>query len=258
MKEIDKTQNKTKHMITMLSNPYVSVGGSFGGNQSWFETLENKKRGERIRDYGCGLIAVGDIILYITGYDIINETAAIKSEGKQTVVSGAELDSETYRDYILSIEKKFFHVLPKMGISGPVLSWGMNLYFWMHRKEIKKITGSKYHSRWFVRPKKLLERIKEMLSNDIPVLFSVGPGFFHKDRLPLYNKTQEAGKLIFKPVQRTKDHYMIITGVLEGEKTMLEISSWGTKYYISFDEYKKYIKKCDNYLFSNILYIKKR
>ena len=191
MKEIDKTQNKTKHMITMLSNPYVSVSGSFGGNQSWFESLENKKRGERIRDYGCGLIGVGDIILYITGNDIINETAAAQPEGKRTVVPGGELDSETYRDYILSIEKKFFHVLPKMGISGPVLSWGMNLYFWMHRKEIKKITGSKYHSRWFVRPKKLLERIKEMLSNDIPVLFSVGPGFFHKDRLPLYNKTHE-------------------------------------------------------------------
>ena len=103
-----------------------------------------------------------------------------------------------------------------------------------------------------------LSKIKEMLSNDIPVLFSVGPSFFHKEKLPLYSKNVEGTKLVFKPVQRTKDHYMIITGVLEGEKTMLEISSWGKRFYISYEEYIKYIKKYDNYFFSNILYIKKK
>lgn len=35
-----------------------------------------------------------------------------------------------------------------------------------------------------------------------------------------------------------------------GHKTMLEISSWGERYYIDFDEYSPYLS-----FFSNILYI---
>ena len=245
MKANDTTKNKTANSITKLNNPYISVEGSFGGNQGWFETLDNKKKAETLMDFGCGLIGVGDILLYITG-------------GGLSAKESTELDKKAYHDYILSIEKRYFHVLPKMGISGPLLAWGMNLYFFFHKKEMKKYSGNKYHARWFVRPKNLLSKIKEMLSNDIPVLFSVGPGFFHKEKLPLYSKNVEGTKLVFKPVQRTKDHYMIITGVLEGEKTMLEISSWGKRFYISYEEYIKYIKKYDNYFFSNILYIKKK
>lgn len=230
---------------TKLNNSYVSVNGSFGGNQSWFEKIEDRKHGETIRDFGCGLIAVGDIILYVTDYKVLEG-------GKES------LNDTTYRDFILSIEKKFFHVLPKLGISGPLLAWGLNLYFFMHRKEIRKYTGSKYHARWFVRQKNLLKRIKEMLSNDIPVLFSIGPGFFTKTKVNLYDRTDEAGKLIFKPVNKTKDHYVMITGVYEGEKTMLEISSWGKRFYVSYDEYIRYVKRHDNFFFSNILYIKKK
>lgn len=56
-------------------------------------------------------------------------------------------------------------------------------------------------------------------------------------------------------------HYMNITGVLEfsddvcdlvGFKTMLEVATYGKKYYINYDEYKNYID-----LVTNIMYIKK-
>jgi hypothetical protein len=41
-------------------------------------------------------------------------------------------------------------------------------------------------------------------------------------------------------------------------KIMLEISSWGKKYYVNYNDYRDYVKKNDNYYFSNILYIKKK
>ncbi|MBO5608752.1 MAG: hypothetical protein K5865_00695 [Eubacterium sp.] len=242
------TVKKAESKVTRLGSPYVSVNGSFGGNQGWFEKLDNKKKATRLADFGCGLIGVGDILLYITGGKVMDENS------KQ--VTG--ISSSAYNDYILSIEKKYFHVLPKLGISGPLLAWGMNLYFLIHKKKIREATGAKYHARWFVRKKNILKRAKEMLSNDIPVLFSVGPGFFKKEKINLYTRAEHDGKPVFKQTSRTKDHYMIITGVLEGEKTMLEISSWGSKYYISFNEYLHYIKKNDNSFFSNILYIKKK
>ena len=242
------TVKKAESKVTRLGSPYVSVNGSFGGNQGWFEELSNKRKATRLADFGCGLIGVGDILLYITGGKVMDENS------KQ--VTG--ISSSAYNDYILSIEKKYFHVLPKLGISGPLLAWGMNLYFLIHKKKIREATGAKYHARWFVRKKNILKRAKEMLSNDIPVLFSVGPGFFKKEKINLYTRAEHDGKSVFKQTSRTKDHYMIITGVLEGEKTMLEISSWGSKYYISFNEYLHYIKKNDNSFFSNILYIKKK
>ena len=37
--------------------------------------------------------------------------------------------------------------------------------------------------------------------------------------------------------------------------TMLEISSWGEKYYIDFDEYVYFIERYNNYVFSNINFI---
>ena len=242
------TVKKAESKVTRLVSPYVSVNGSFGGNQGWFEELSNKRKATRLADFGCGLIGVGDILLYITGGKAMDENS------KQ--VTG--ISSSAYNDYILSIEKKYFHVLPKLGISGPLLAWGMNLYFLIHKKKIRETTGAKYHARWFVRKKNILKRAKEMLSNDIPVLFSVGPGFLKKEKINLYTRAEHDGKPVFKQTSRTKDHYMIITGVLEGEKTMLEISSWGSKYYISFNEYLHYIKKNDNSFFSNILYIKKK
>ena len=58
-------------------------------------------------------------------------------------------------------------------------------------------------------------------------------------------------------------HYVTVTGVEEystsdGTKIMLEISSWGRKYYVNYDEYLEYVRKNDNFYFSNILYIKKK
>lgn len=38
---------------------------------------------------------------------------------------------------------------------------------------------------------------------------------------------------------------------LTGHKTLLQVSSWGNKYYIDFEEYSKYLSK----YFSNMLVI---
>ncbi len=234
-----------------MHKPYVSVDGSYGGNQGWFDSLPNKMKSKTLQGYGCGLIAASDILSFVMS-------------------PKSEYGREDYLKYVLEMEKGFFHVLPKLGVSGILLALGMNIYFLKNRKEIKEKTGHKYHARWFVRPSVMLDRIKEMLSNDIPVLIAVGPGFFRKDKVNLYDKTEDAeGRLHFKPINKTKDHYVTVTGIIEAEnctglggesgpKTLLEISSWGKRYYMDYDEYRRYVKKCDNPYFSNILYIKKK
>ena len=96
-------------------------------------------------------------------------------------------------------------------------------------------------------------------SNDLTVerLFD---NFTKKETAPRLNLySLEKNKFIVSTT--IASHYMNITGVLEfsddvadliGFKTMLEVATYGKKYYINYDEYKRHID-----LVTNIMYIKK-
>ncbi len=136
-----------------------------------------------------------------------------------------------------------FRVRGKLGITGFGLARRMNRIF---RRE-----NLPYRSKWSIGKKRLLRRLPEMLEADIPVLLSVGPGFFHKDQtLPLYRRAED-GKYV--KASSMRDHYVTVTGAVEDG--MLLISSWGQAYYMNFEDYIDHIRKYDNFLFSSILYI---
>lgn len=230
-----------------LTSPYTSVktdsGSSFGGSQMWFGfSRENRKRLDKfkeanvIRAFGCGLIAACDIFDYLS-----------RKEGSASASSGVYTEKE-YEDYIYRMNREYFHTRYYFGVTGFKLARKMN-------KLLKKLkTG--YKASWGVGADVLPAKIEEMLTNDIPVLISIGPAIFKKKELSFYSATEKDGELVFKSSTHTKDHYVTVTGMYDdGEKIMLEISSWGRRYYIDFDEYTTYVKENDNTLFSNILYI---
>ncbi len=277
-----------KVQITKLKTPYVSVEGSYGGNQGWFKPAEGAtgkdsrglsvRKAKTLEGFGCGLIGGSDIILHLLGRSVLSngsDKGYFKVRTEDNLESGSAISKKEYENYILQMEKKFFHILPKLGISGVLLALNFNIYFFLNRKNIRKKTGYSFLARWGVLPGNILIRIKEMLSEDIPVIISIGPGFFHSNKLNFYNKIEkmpddnkpgkasDAKTYLFKPVTKTKDHYVTVTGVeeyptVDGSKIMLEISSWGKKYYVNFAEYLEYVKKNDNFYFSNILYIRKK
>ena len=222
-----------KMSLTTLKKEYISVDGSFGGNQRWLRKDEAKA--DTLSDYGCGLISANDVLLHIS--DRPNNPS-----------------KEKYIAAVHDMNRRYFHVLPFLGISGILLSFYMRIYLFMHKKHFK----TRYKVHWGVMPHNLLKRITEMLENDIPVVMSIGPGLLRgrKAELPLYKVIKED----FEKVNSVKDHYVNVTGIYCYEKniTMLEISSWGKKYYINYSEYRDYVRKHDKYLFSNILYIKPR
>lgn len=248
----------SKITVTKLETPYVSVDGSYGGNQGWFKDMEKQRKGKTIEGYGCGLIGASDILLHLMG-----TPARVMEKKRLRGVRGQVTKKDDYSRYIEYMEKHFFHILPKLGISGILLAWNLNLYFFINRKKLRKITGAYYFARWAVWPTKILDRMKEMLSNDLPVILAIGPGMFRKNKLTLYNRIDDhSGMTIYKPVTKTKDHYVTVTGITEypdaEHKVMLEISSWGNKYYVNYHDYIDYVKRNDNFYFSNILYIKKK
>ena len=235
--------------FTKLSKPYIEVDGSFGGNQGWFGDITRKWKGNAITGFGCGLIGAADVLYYITGglflYPPGTVSAKLQGSKQQGTASPNFISKEDYMNYIQFIERRYFHILPKLGISGVLLSLGFNLYFFLNRKKIKKQTGSRFKARWAVPSGKLLDRIREMISQDMPVIISIGPGFFHKKVTGIVESSKED--------VASGDVKMDENGIV-----LLEISSWGKKYYVNYSEYIDFVKKNDNFYFSNILYIKKR
>ena len=208
-----------------LSKDYIKVENSFGGNQEW----SDKKQ---ISDYGCGLIAFNDLVLYM-------------KPGLRT-----KYDKKEY--YLKRLEEtrnSYFRFWCFRGIPGIWLSLAM--------KRFIRGNDLPYRVSWGVLPWNLKKRIKDMIRlYDLPVIFSIGPGYFRKNRVTFYERR---GK-IFNPVCHTKSHYVTVTGYIEEAGTgrlMLRISSWGNMYYIDFNEYCDYVKKNDNFYFSSILSLKK-
>lgn len=216
-----------------LARNYITVQlengrSSYGGDQSWLKT-----RAEQ--DFGCGLIAAADILRYLR-----------RKEGRETEKL---LTREEYLKDIHELSESF-RIRGPLGITGFGIANRMNRLF---RRE-----GLPYRSKWSFGRKRLERRIPEMLSADIPVLLSVGPGFFHpKERLKMYRET-ESGEL--REAQTMRDHYVTVTERCRTEtgEYMLRLSSWGNMYYVNQREYLEHVKKYDNFLFSSILYIRKK
>ncbi len=200
-----------------LSSPYIAVkmGNtlSYGGSQLWSDD-------KTVSGFGCGLIAAADLLLYISGTEVISD--------------------KEYMDFVRSI-KKYFPIMPGQGIDGIRLSIGLNLcfgHFSMDRLCYWGISGNKY-----------LGRIYDMIKKDTPVILSVGqniPILQKKEKLSFYRKT---GDRILVPKAHASGHYVTVTGI--GHK-YLRISSWGKKYYIKISEYEDYVSRCSTWMFSNV------
>lgn len=193
---------------------------SYGGNQNWFPCRFLKRT-------GCGVIAAADVILYLEG---------------EREISEAE-----YREFAQKLWKGYLPVIPGFGMNGLTLMIGMNRYF--RKKNLP------YRACWGISGKRMIAKIDRMLSEEIPVILSVGPNFpkvWGKEKVRFYIKT-ESGTYV--PAVKTKAHFVTVTG---RNGMWLQISSWGKKYFIDIREYREYVKTSSSPLISNMLLIKKK
>lgn len=197
---------------------------SYGGNQGWFGDED-----KYLRPMGCGLISCADILLYKTGR--------------------VQLTKQEYTDYVRSLNTGSLTVGKRLGVNGLSLARGL-------KKKLKEL-GMSAKVCWCFSKKKILPRIKMMLEADYPVTISVGP-HLGKKRLGVEFYTRNSKNEFVLPDWRSglvRDHYVTVTGVIENDDGIwLEISSWGEKYYISWNEYTRYISLWRTF-FSNIMLI---
>lgn len=216
-----------------IKDSYISVihegEVSYGGNQQWFA-------GKVMRGYGCGAIGAADVLMYLMR----------RQPSKIRIPFTFPCEKAIYQNCVNFWRKKYFPILPRLGMSGWLLVMGLSRSFRKYRLP--------YRVRWGVPLARMQAAIEEMLKADIPVILSVGPNFpilWGKQGVPLYRKNGE-GTYIKR--QDIRAHYMVVTGIVDGK---LRVSSWGKEYWIDWEEYLEYIKRYSWGLVSNICHIEK-
>lgn len=225
----------------------------YGGNQEWFSGEY-----EDLRKNGCGVIATINLTLYLSGRN--------------------ELTKEEYMDIVRNFveDRRLVQKELETGFGYDTIS------MMAYTNRVLNADGLQCLSHWKLTQNGMLEDIRQMLSEDMPVILEIGDGNVYgyavnernhvvavKDSIPFYELKD--GEYVFN--QDCQDHYITVTGIIEHEqqagkhRTMLEISTWGEKYYIDYDEYLAFIdrQKKDNGIvnaikenaLNNILYIEK-
>lgn len=237
--------------IAGLTGKYIQVMRkkgdtlTYGGDQGFFEGAPKASEDDRKKRMGCGIVAFGDMLLYLAGRNPVYRT-----EENKHYVNRIFLQEE-YKNYYNAMYD-FLGGLPKResrGLSCLRLQHGFN--------RMARMKKWKLRARWGLNGRKLYDRIIEMLGRDIPVILCV-PVLFGR-------KNKDQGITFFKKEENTYErvctvsaHYVVITEVVkENDDIFLGISSWGKKYYVNWNEYDSLIHThIFGTILGNILYIR--
>lgn len=222
--------------MTELQNPYISVAysgpPSFGGDQQRCDD-------HVLQRCGCGVIAALDLLLYLNRWhcDVyIPEFSGLAGT--------SPLLQTDYEQALEMLHRAYLPLFYPFGTNGLALSLAMNRFFKRHRLP--------YKARWSVPKAELWQRMEAMLQQDIPVILAVGPNFprfWQKKRANFCRATPEGS---FVPTVSAMAHFVTATG-LDGE--WITLSSWGSRYYMSREEFARYTRECSNSLLCSILYV---
>jgi len=189
------------------------------------------------RSYGCGLIAVQDLLLCLCRNDP-RAPALLRPLSPQCSIPEA--------DYFKLSEAlaRHFPLLPGLGIPASALAAGLNTLFFKYRLP--------YYARWFVPGKKLWATVDQMLAAGIPVILSAGrsfPNLLDKSGIPFYYGTCAAPEY---RVATVRAHFFTVTAA-DGD--WLTVSSWGRRLYLRKQDFDAFASKHSGRFLSSMLYV---
>ncbi|MDE5908128.1 MAG: hypothetical protein K2H52_05225 [Lachnospiraceae bacterium] len=237
--------------MTGLKGEYIRVkrhnGGiiTYGGDQGFFSDASADPAEARKRRMGCGIVAFGDLLLYLAG-----QNSQYRFKGSEHYVNRV-LSEEAYKDYF-NDRYVFLGGLPAKagkGLSGFRLQGRFN--------RMAKSEGWKLYAKWGLSSRKLYGRMIEMLEKDIPVILCIPLMIFKKDKehgITFYKKEEKG----YSKACTVSAHYVVVTELLEEQDEIyMGISSWGMKYYVNWREYDQFIHThFMGTILGNLLYIK--
>ena len=245
--------------IGKVSENFVTVTGTgmtdekgksidgFGGSQNWI--VNDPEMGNLIYKYGCGIIASINQSLYLTGQTKIN-----KEDYKKLVHEYLE-----GKDQIEPRQERYAEVR-KQAIRGPIegaLPGQMTDYV----TTICGQNGVSISTKWDYTDgyETDYQNMKKQLEKGIPVIWSHYDDDGEKVRYYTYDSSVGGYVCDRNNPQGASSHYVTATAIYEDvddnghRRRMVEISSWGKKYYVDYDQYKEVVSDKDiNQPFSSI------
>lgn len=215
--------------IYELKNNYTNVDGGYGGNQNIFKSDHGLFNQNRARS-GCGLIAITDTVCYLRG---LHNNITI----------------DKYKRLFKSSSRRALWIPLRSGITFLQETFGLKVSLF--------VNNLPYNCHWCFKHSRVLERVSNMLKNDIPVILCIPRTFglkTHKAILSLYDESLSV-------ISATSGHFVTVTGLFRDEDTGLlyyRVSSWGNKYYISHEEYIAFLRSHIMGLLGNIMLIEQR
>lgn len=247
-----------------------------GGWQYWWESRTSRKdkynywdffldKDYRIWKAGCGVIAMCDAEIYLIqqneGYQpFFSEYIDIPYDSKTGIIQKS--------DYMAYVDFSFEYSYPiggnyleyQTGLLPINMIWGMHDLLTINNHHKTKVTWAPYNDMSKKQQTTMvLDEIETMLEDNLPVVFAYH-SFDENNKIEMYHHFENARNM---NIQGDSDHnealshYMTIIGLYKylnedslDYEYLLEVASWGTKYYIRYDEYSDSL----NY-FSNILSI---
>lgn len=220
---------------------------TLGGSQEFFYPYIEAED-ETKKKMGCGIVSLGDVLLHLAKHHEHMEISENCSLCETNLIT-----KEAYRNYFNVLYAKAGGVSPTRGLTGLKL---VSMFNQVARRE-----GWKLRAHWCVGYGKMLQRIQDMLSRDIPVTLSIPVVFGkQKEEFPLLQMIRQMDGIHFKKKSQITAHYVTVLGVVVFEnKPYLQISSWGRSYYIDFEEYRAFCRKQFlGFITGNMMYIRER
>ncbi len=264
------------NIVVQLSAPdYVPVIQdtriSYGGSQMWFPDKKWYSKDTLLRNYGCGTIAAADLFLYLSRRKKTLQTPLTTL----TVTPENQIVYPNYLTYVKQIHNQYTKALPLLAVLGPSAASAINTYSNDYG------LGLQASWKWTLNYYDMYDMIEEMLEKDIPVILSIGPNtpnLWGKKGISFYelreidfqpstlqpditNTSEVIKAYYYKAVKYDiNGHYVTVTGLIKDELTgriMLRISSWGSLYYVDYEEYRDYVESIGGTFTSSLIYVKR-
>ncbi len=263
------------NIVVQLSAPdYIPVLKdtqiSYGGSQMWFPETKWYNKDTIFHRYGCGTIAAADLFLYLSRRKKRLHTPVTEL----AFTMDYQIAYPNYLSYVKLIHNQYTKTLPFLAVLGPSAASAINAYSDDYG------LGLQASWKWNLNYYDMYDLIEEMLEKDIPVILSIGPNtpnLWGKKGISFYElreidfqpsssptiteNTAEVPKpYYYKAVKYDiNGHYVTVTGLIKDELTgriMLRISSWGSQYYINYEEYRDYVENIGGTFTSSLIYVK--
>ena len=226
-----------------ISVDYVQIrqGNTFshGGSQLWFPK-DGTFKDAAIRTGGCGLIAILDFMLWYENRAGKGRKSLFSEPADVARKNGPVPDREAYMDGIRRLFRRY-PSLPKLGTSSLFLPLFLNLYLLRNRAKIRVSFLFRNTA------DKRMRIIRNSLNDGFPVIMAIGARINPFSKMKGVTFYVEQNGTVRPGIPDVHRHFVTITGIRfpedVTEPVYLEISSWGRKFFVNYDELCSYMTK---------------